>query len=194
MLVAYRNGTPGAFDRLVELVYPELRRVARQQLLHGRPDGSVLSTTALVHETYLRLVDQTRIGAKDRDHFLAIAARAMRQVIVDHARSRRAAKRGAGVPHLPLDSRLIAVEQQAAHLASLDEALERLSQENPRLLQVVECRFFAGYTEAETARALDVSERTVERDWLRAKAWLREAMKRESRGSAGSTSPDVASW
>jgi RNA polymerase sigma factor (TIGR02999 family) len=194
MLLAYRDGTPGAFDRLVELVYPELRRVARQQLLHGRPDGSVLSTTALVHETYLKLVDQTRIGATDRDHFLAIAARAMRQVIVDHARSRRAAKRGAGARHVSLASREIAVEEEAEHLSNLDEALQRLSQENPRLLHVVECRFFAGYSEAETARALDVSARTVERDWLRAKAWLRESMEGKPAESARPPSPDVASW
>jgi RNA polymerase sigma factor (TIGR02999 family) len=153
----------------------------------------VLSTTALVHETYLRLVDQTRISARDRDHFLAIAARAMRQVIVDHARARRAAKRGAGVTHVPLATREIAIEEQAAHLSDLDEALERLSQENPRLLHVVECRFFAGYSEAETASALNVSARTVERDWLRAKAWLRQAMEGESRESARAPSPDVGS-
>jgi RNA polymerase sigma factor (TIGR02999 family) len=193
MLLAYRNGTPGAFDRLVELIYPELRRVARQQLLHGRPDGAVLSTTALVHETYLRLVDQTRISAKDRDHFLAIAARAMRQVIVDHARSRRAAKRGAGALHVPLDSREIAIEEQAEHLSCLDDALARLSQKNSRLLQVVECRFFAGYSEAETASALGVSERTVERDWLRAKAWLRENMEPDSSERARPRATDVAS-
>jgi RNA polymerase sigma factor (TIGR02999 family) len=192
MLLAYRRGTPGAFDRLVEMVYPELRRAARQQLLHGRPDGAVLGTTALVHETYLKLVDQSRISARDREHFLAIAARAMRQVIVDHARSRKAAKRGAGVRHVPLDLREIAIEAQADHLSSLDEALQRLSQENPRLLQVVECRFFAGYSEEETARALDVSARTVERDWLRAKAWLREAMEVPSREAAPSPSPDEA--
>jgi RNA polymerase sigma factor (TIGR02999 family) len=157
-------------------VYPELRRVAHRQLRRGRSDGQLLNTTGLVHEAYLKLVDQTRIGARDRDHFLAIAARAMRQVIVDHARVRCADKRGGGVAHVPLDGRELAVQEQAEHLLTVNTALERLAAEHPRLLQVVECRFFAGYTEAETAAALAVSARTVERDWLRAKAWLREAI------------------
>ena len=176
MLVAHREGVPGAFDRLVELVYPELRRVARQQLRRGRPDGPVLDTTALVHETYLKLVDQTRMQARDRGHFLAIAARAMRQVIVDHARARQSGKRGAGAQHVPLDGRDIAVQAHAEHLLAVNHALDRLANEDARLLQVVECRFFGGYSEAETASALNVSERTVERDWLRAKAWLREVL------------------
>ncbi len=176
LLLAHRDGAPGAFDRLVEIVYPELRGVAHRQLRRGRSDGPLLDTTGLVHEAYLKLVDQTRIGATDRHHFLAIAARAMRQVIVDHARVRAAAKRGAGAPHVPLDDRDLAVQHQAEHLLALNDALERLALENPRLLQVVECRFFAGYSEVETADALAVSPRTVERDWLRAKAWLREAI------------------
>ena len=108
--------------------------------------------------------------------FLAIAARAMRQVIVDHARVRSAAKRGAGAQHVPLDDRDLAIQQQAEHLLAVNDALERLAEANPRLLQVVECRFFAGYSEVETANALAVSSRTIERDWLRAKAWLREAI------------------
>lgn len=176
MLVAHREGAPGAFARLVELVYPELRRVARQQLRRGRPDGAVLDTTALVHEAYLKLVDQTRMQARDRGHFLAIAARAMRQVIVDHARARQAAKRGAGTHHVPLDDRDVAIHTRAEHLLAIDDALDRLAQEDSRLLQVVECRFFAGYSEVETAAALDVSSRTVERDWLRAKARLRDLL------------------
>lgn len=176
LLLEHRAGAPGAFDRLVELVYPELRGVAHRQLRRGRFDGPMLETTGLVHETYLKLVDQERIDARDRDHFLAIAARAMRQVIVDHARARCAAKRGAGAQHVPLDDRELAVQQQAEYLLVLNDALERLARENPRLLQVVECRFFTGYSEVETASALAVSARTVERDWLRAKAWLREAI------------------
>jgi RNA polymerase sigma-70 factor (ECF subfamily) len=176
MLVAHREGAVGAFDRLVELVYPELRRVARQQLRRGRPDGPVLDTTALVHEAYLKLVDQTRMQARDRGHFLAIAARAMRQVIVDHARARQAAKRGAGTQHVPFDDRDFAIHTRAEHILAINDALDRLAQEDPRLLQVVECRFFAGYSEVETATALDVSSRTVERDWLRAKARLRDLL------------------
>jgi RNA polymerase sigma factor (TIGR02999 family) len=185
LLLAHRDGAPGAFDRLVELIYPELRGVAHRQLRRGRPDGQLLDTTGLVHEAYLKLVDQTRIGARDRSHFLAIAARAMRQVIVDHARVRSAAKRGASAPHVPLDDRDLAIQQQAEHLLSVNDALERLAEESPRLRQVVECRFFAGYTEVETANALAVSPRTVERDWLRAKAWLREAIDALERVGSG---------
>jgi len=176
LMQAHRAGAPHAFDRMVELVYPELRRVARQQLRRGRPDAPVLDTTGLVHEAYLKLVDQASLDARDRGHFLAIAARAMRQVIVDHARTRQAAKRGAGAEHLPFDERSAAVAAHAEHVLAVNEALARLAAEDPRLLQVVECRFFAGYSEVETAEALDVSTRTVERDWLRAKAWLKSAM------------------
>ena len=176
LLQAHRDGTPGAFDRLVELVYPELRHVARRQLRRDRRDGRQLDTTSLVHETYLKLVDQAQIGARDRQHFLAVAARAMRQVIVDHARGRRASKRGAGADHLPLDDRYLAVERQAEHVLAINDALAQLAIVDPRLLQVVECRFFAGYSEQETADALDVSARTVERAWVRAKAWLRQAV------------------
>lgn len=176
LMRAHRDGVPGAFDRLVEAVYPELRRVARQQLRHGRPDPPLLDTTGLVHETYLKLVDQAVIDAHDRGHFLAIAARAMRQVIIDHARTRSAARRGAGAAHVPLDDQMAAVQSQAEQLLAVDQALERLAAEDSRLLQVVECRFYAGYSEAETAEALAVSTRTVERDWLRARAWLRRSM------------------
>lgn len=191
ILLAHRKGAPGAFNRVVELVYPELRRVARQQLRRGRPDGPVLNTTGLVHEAYLKLVDQTRVGARDRDHFLAIAARAMRQVIVDYARSRHAAKRGAGAAHVPLDDRDLAIQGQAEHVLAVNDALERLGQDYPRLLQVVECRFFAGYTEIETASALDLSARTVERDWLRAKALLREAIEGDRRDTGRRPAPGV---
>jgi len=152
ILVAYRHGEPGALDRLVSLVYPELRRIARRQLGPWRP-GLSLDTGAVVHEVYLRLVDQSKVQWQDRNHFFAIAARAMRQVIIDHARQRRAGK-----------------------LLELNDLLARLEAENPRWLQVVECRFFAGYSESETAEALGVSTRTVERDWLHARVWLKRAM------------------
>lgn len=184
LMQAHRAGVPDAFDRLVELIYPELRRVARQQLRRGRPDAPVLDTTGLVHETYLKLVNQASLDARDRGHFLAIAARAMRQVIVDHARTRQATKRGAGTEHLPFDDRSAAVEAHAEQVLAVNEALARLAAVDPRLLQVVECRFFAGYSEAETAAALDVSTRTVERDWLRAKAWLKVAITGDAGGSA----------
>jgi RNA polymerase sigma factor (TIGR02999 family) len=177
LLLASGRGAPGAFDRMVELIYPELRRIARRQLLaRGRPDGPVLDTTALVHEAYLKLVDVAHATVRDRAHFLAVAACAMRQVIVDHARARRAQKRGDAAPHLPLDEREIALESDAERILTVNDALERLGAADPRLLRVVECRYFAGYTEAETAEALCISTKTVARDWLRAKAWLRSAI------------------
>jgi RNA polymerase sigma factor (TIGR02999 family) len=190
MLLAYRDGDPAAFAALVERVYPELRRVARQQLLsRGRPDPPILDTTGLVHETYLKLIDQDRVSWKDRGHFLAIAACAMRQVIIDHARARLSIKRGAGASHVPLDAHDIGVDTEADLLLAVDAALEQLARTNPRLLRVVECRFYAGYTEQETAEALGVSAKTIERDWSEAKALLRTALSPPEPPDAPST-PD----
>ena len=173
LLVAHRHGRPDAFDKLVSLVYPELRRVARRQLRPWRP-GLTLDSGAVVHEAYLKLVDQTKVEWQDRSHFFAIAARVMRHVIVDYARTRHTQKRGGGT--VAVTDREVAVQAQAEELIWLNEVLERLEAESPRMLQVVECRFFAGYSETETAEALDVSARTVERDWLRARVWLKRAM------------------
>jgi RNA polymerase sigma factor (TIGR02999 family) len=172
VLVAHRDGDPGAFEQLVGLVYPELRRIARGQLRHWRANGS-LETGSVVHEAFLKLVDQTRVNWQDRAHFFAIAARAMRQVIIDYARRRRRLKRGGGVANLDLDAREIAIQTQVEHLLALNDLLARLETVDPRLLQVVECRFFAGYTDTQTADILHVSVRTVERDWRRARAWLK---------------------
>jgi RNA polymerase sigma factor (TIGR02999 family) len=172
VLVAHRDGQPGAFEQLVGLVYPELRRIARGQLRHWRANGS-LETGSVVHEAFLKLVDQTRVNWQDRAHFFAIAARAMRQVIIDYARRRRRLKRGGGVANLDLDAREIAIQTQVEQLLALNDLLSRLETVDPRLLQVVECRFFAGYTDTETADILHVSVRTVERDWRRARAWLK---------------------
>ena len=129
----------------------------------------------------MKLVDQTKVEWQDRNHFFAIAARGMRQVIIDYARKRQAQKRGGG-DVVALGDREVAIQAQAERLLEVNEALARLEAEEPRLLQVVECRFFAGYSEAETAEALGVSTRTVERDWLRARAWLRRAMAGSSSG------------
>ena len=189
ILVAYRHGEPGALDRLVSLVYPELRRIARRQLGRWRP-GLSLDTGAVVHEVYLKLVDQSQVQWQDRNHFFAIAARAMRQIIIDHARQRRAEKRGGGSV-VALGDREVAVQAQAAQLLELNDLLARLETENPRWLQVVECRFFAGYSETETAEALGVSTRTVERDWLGARVWLKRALGRLP-SPADATSADVA--
>jgi RNA polymerase sigma factor (TIGR02999 family) len=176
LLVAYREGDRGAFDQLVPLLYNDLRAVARRQLYRrGRP-GATLDTTGLVHEVYLKMADQQRLEARDRGHFLAISAHAMRQVIADYARRRTAAKRGGPQDALPLDEVPEVAEQEARYLVEVDQALERLASRNERLARVVECRFFAGYSEEETARALGTSLRTVQRDWMRARAWLKEEL------------------
>jgi RNA polymerase sigma factor (TIGR02999 family) len=174
LLLAYGEGMPGAFDRLVEVLYPELRRVARRQLsARKRPADPVLDTSVVVQEAYFKLVDGRRVSWRDRAHFFAVAARAMRQVIVDHARARRSRKRGEGASHMPLDGQQAAIAADADRILAVNEALDRLGDADARLLRVVECRFFAGFTEAETAGALSVSTKTVEREWQRAKAWLR---------------------
>ena len=167
-------GTPAEqrpMDRLLPLVYDELRRMAHRQLGRERA-GHTLSTTALVHEAYLRLVDQTRARWVDRAHFFAVAAGVMRRVLVDYARRYRAAKRGGDAQHVDLDRAEVSLDQRSEMLINLDEALGRLAELNPRLSQVVEYRFFGGMTEEETAEALGVTDRTVRRDWIKAKAWL----------------------
>jgi RNA polymerase sigma factor (TIGR02999 family) len=175
LLQAHGRGEAGVFDHLVPLVYDDLRRAARQQL--RRRAGMVsLDTTALVHEAYLRLVDQSRATWQSRGHFLAVSAIAMRQILVDHARTRTRQKRGGDAPHEVLDERMAAVQQEAEQLLVLNDALERLGLEDPRLVRIVECRYFAGLSEQETAEALDVSARTVQRDWLKARTWLRHYM------------------
>jgi len=176
LLLAYRQGDRQAFDRLVPMVYDDLRRIARRQLGRGNPDR-VLDTTGLVHESYLKLVDGGRVDWQDRNHFLGVAARAMRQVVIGYARRSAAAKRGAGGQQTTLDESLIAVDGQAEWLLAVDAALSRLAGKSPRLAQVVECRFFAGLSEEETAAALEVSLRTAQRDWMRARAWLQEELR-----------------
>lgn len=177
VLRALDRGEKAAFRKLVPLVYDDLRRLAHGRLGRLRP-GETLNTTALVHEAYLKLAGRHRLSARDRGHFLAIAARAMRQVVVDHARTRTRHKRGGGAPPVPLDEAKAAVAAQAEEVLAVHQALERLGAVAPRLERVVDCRYFAGLSEAETAEALGVSTRTVERDWLKAKAWLREELAR----------------
>lgn len=166
-------------DQLMPLVYDQLRRMAHRQL-GAEPTGHTLNTTALVHEAWFRLVDQTRAQWEDRAHFFAIAAQAMRRILIDYARRHRAARRGGldgGAPiPISLDAVELSVAERAETLLALDEALERLAQVDTRLARVVECRFFAGLTEAETAEALGVSVRTVAREWALAKGWLYRAL------------------
>lgn len=161
----------GAAESMFPLLYEELRRIAHRQLSVERA-GHTLSTTALVHEAYVKLADQTRAQFASRAHFLAVAAQAMRRILVGYARKVRAEKRGGNWRRLDLDQVDIPIEERAEALVGLDGALERLAVLNPRLSQVVECRFFGGMTEDETATALGVTERTVRRDWVKAKGWL----------------------
>jgi RNA polymerase sigma factor (TIGR02999 family) len=182
-LCALRDGAPGAMERLAPLVYEQLKRIARRQL-RAEPVGHTLSTTALVHEAYLKLVDQTRAGWQDRGHFFAIASGAMRRILVDYARRYRAARRGGGVDGtpvrpIPLDDSEIPVAERADALVALDEALERLGRLDMRQARVVECRFFGGLTEEETAAALGLSQRTVAREWVTARGWLYQELRRD---------------
>jgi RNA polymerase sigma factor (TIGR02999 family) len=171
LLLAWRQGDEGALNRLFGLVYDELRRTARRQLGPGRPDRT-LDTTGVVHEAYLRLVDRSRVSWESRAHFLAVAARVMRHIVIDDARRRRAAKRGGKLQRTDLDETAIAASQRTSALAALDDALNRLAVIDERLMRVVECRYFAGLSEEETAEALGVSTRTVRREWLKARGWL----------------------
>ncbi len=153
------------------LLYRELHAMARRRLRHERP-GTTLQTTALVHEAYLRLVDQRRIEWRDRGHFLALAATMMRRVLVDRARARQAAKRGAGEAAIALADVAAAGVDPAVEVLAVDGALERLARDFPRPARVVELRFFGGLELAEIGAALDVTERTAQRDWAFARAWL----------------------
>ncbi|MBZ0113214.1 MAG: sigma-70 family RNA polymerase sigma factor [Thermoanaerobaculia bacterium] len=187
LLIAYRRGEDEALECLLPLIYDDLRLIARQQLARLRP-GNTLDTTALVHEAYLKLIDQARVEPTDIHHFFALSANAMRQILVDHVRRRTAKKRGGGAKVISLDRIQIGVDEQADTVLALDEALGGLTQRNPRLTRVFECRFFAGMSEKETARALGISARTVQRDWVMSRAWLRRAL-RES----ASPGPDAVS-
>jgi len=170
-LLAIRGGDREALNQLVPLVYGRLRAMAHARLA-GRDPGASLDTTTLVHEAYLRLVDQSRAEWRDRTHFFAVAALAMRQIVVDRARRRGALKRGGGVSAALLDEAALGVEARAEEILALDQALNRLGALNERLVKMVELRFFAGLSIEETAEALGVESRTVNRDWRVARALL----------------------
>ena len=172
LLNELRDGHGEALDRLMPVVYDDLRRVARAQL-RGRRSGDTLDTNGLVHEAYLRLADQTRAAWNDRGHFFAVSAVAMRQIVVDHARRKARQKRGGDQILVPLDQVAEPAARDAKDLIDLDDALARLAALEPRLVKVVECRYFAGLSEEETAAALGVSVRTAQREWYKARAWLR---------------------
>jgi RNA polymerase sigma-70 factor, ECF subfamily len=175
LLHAHCQGDRDAFDRLVPLVYDRLRTIARGQLAQGGR-GATLDTTALVHEAYLQLADETGVDWQGRSHFYAICARAMRRIVVDFARRRYAKKRGGNKPDLTLEPDQIAAQDQLDLVLAVDRAVETLATFNERLARVVECRYFAEMSEEETAAALGVSLRTVQRDWVRARAWLRKEL------------------
>ena len=171
LLTAWRNGSRDALNDLFPLVYEELRAKAHRLLL-GEGTGITLSTTALVHESYLKLIRSEGLTWQDRAHFLALAARAMRLVLVSYARSHGAEKRGGGVVPLELREELALSGERAGQMLALDEALERLGRLNERLSQTVELRFFGGLTIDEISAALDVAPSTVKLDWQKARAWL----------------------
>jgi RNA polymerase sigma factor (TIGR02999 family) len=181
LLIAWRAGDQDALNDLFPRVYDELRRIAHRRLGRER-EGHTLGTTALVNEAYLKLVDQTRAQWTDRAHFFAVAARVMRRILVDYARRHQAQKRGGAKVPVTLDDDALAnatlvADERADMLVALDEALIRLAELDKRLSRVVECRFFGGLTEEETANALSVSARTVRRDWVKAKGWLHQALR-----------------
>ncbi len=170
------EGDPHALDRLYPLVYEELRRAAQRALRSERAEHT-LQPTELVHEVFLKLAGSGPGQLHDRTHFVAVAARAMRQVLVDHARRRNAAKRGGELVRTTLgDSAFVSGPLSAEELIALDDALNRLETYEPRLRQVVEMRYFAGLPEREIAVALGVTERTVQRDWVKARAWLHKEL------------------
>ena len=176
LFTAWRNGNRDALDVLFPMVYEELRSKAHR-LLQGQAAGLTLSTTALVHESYLKLMRSEGLTWQDRAHFLALAARAMRMVLVSYARSQTAEKRGGGVVPLELREELALSGERAGQLLALDEALERLGKLNERPSKTVELRFFGGLTIEESAEALGVAPSTVKLDWQKARAWLYRELK-----------------
>ena len=165
------GGDRAALDRLFALLYEELREIARGRL-RSRRRGATLQTTVLINEAWIRMAAREGFDFEDRGHFFAYASRVMRTVLVDHARRRRAEKRGGDAVHVPFRGHDLPVEQQIDFVLALDEALTRLASLAERACRVVECRYFGGLTEQETAEALGVTDRTVRRDWTKAREWL----------------------
>lgn len=175
LLAEARDGDRAALDRLFESVYGELRRIAHARRLSWQGNDT-LGTTALVHEAYLKLTRQREVPWRSRGQFFATAAKAMRHILINYAEKRRAARRGGDARPVPLDDNLVASDQAADELVSLDQALRRLERLSGRQTRVVECRFFAGLDVQQTAEALDVSPTTVKRDWRLASAWLQDQL------------------
>lgn len=177
LLIRLREGEKGVFDKLYPLIYNQLHRMAHSHMSRQQPDHT-LSKTELVHEAYLKLIDQTQISFNDKTHFLAIASRCMRQILIDYARKKQAQKRGGKNKELTyIDGILNAHKQKVEEFINIDEALNELENLNERLAHVVEMRFFGEMTIEETAEALDISSSTVKRDWMKARGWLYKRLK-----------------
>jgi RNA polymerase sigma-70 factor, ECF subfamily len=175
LLADWSGGDEGALGKLIPLVQPELHRLAHHYMSQ-EGSGRTLQTTALLNEAYLQLVDDPKRTWQNRTHFMAAAAQLMRRIMVDHARERRALKRGGGALKVPLDDVALVTEKRSEELLALDEALEKLAVQDPRKSQIVELRYFGGLTVEETAAFLKLARRTVEREWTMAKAWLYRAL------------------
>jgi RNA polymerase sigma factor (TIGR02999 family) len=180
LLVRWRTGDREALDALTPLVYDELRRLAKSYLRRERPDHT-LDGTALVHEAYMRLVDQRNVEWRNRNHFFALAAELIRRILVDHARARIAAKRGGANVKLSLDEALAPADEKDLNILALDDALVALGKADPQQSRIVELRYFAGLTIEETADVMEISPATVKRDWTTAKAFLKREMLRKER-------------
>jgi len=181
LLVRWQSGDREALDALTPLVYDELRRLAKSYLRRERPDHT-LDGTALVHEAYMRLVDQRSVEWRNRNHFFALAAELIRRILVDHARARIAAKRGGASVKLSLDEALAPADEKDLNILALDDALLALAKADPQQSRIVELRYFAGLTIEETADVMEISPATVKRDWTTAKAFLKREMLRKQRG------------
>lgn len=175
LLADASNGDQAALDALLPVVYNELRKLADHYLRQERPDHT-LQATALVHEAYLRLVDQTKISWQNRAHFFSVAAQVMRHILVDHARAHKAEKRGGGEQGISLDEAISFFEERDVNLVALDEALNELGELDPQQSRIVELRFFGGLTIEESAEVLKITPGTVRYDWRMAKAWLHRAL------------------
>ena len=178
VLTALRSGPSESLDSLVPILYEELRLIAHRHLARrrGRATSATLATTSLVNEVYLKLVDQTQAQWRDRAHFLAVAAVAMRHILINRAKARVARKRGGVEPPVTLDEEAIAADSAPERLLEMNEALDRLGQLDARLARVVECRFFGGLSEDEISEALGITVRTVQRDWVKARMLLQRAL------------------
>jgi RNA polymerase sigma factor (TIGR02999 family) len=176
MLLAWGNGDKEALDHLMPVVYDELRRQAARYLRRERP-GHTLQTTALIHEAYIRLIDQKHVRWQNRAQFFGIAAQLMRRILVDHARSKQAVKRGGEDVKLQLDEAMIVGRSKDVNLVALDEALKALAEFDEQQSKIVELRYFSGLSIEETAEALSISPATVKRDWAMAKSWLHRELK-----------------